>query len=52
MKFLVINSLRHPVVLSYNGEAKTLAPGEKWKITNLNLLGPLPNGVRYVPVDK
>jgi hypothetical protein len=49
-KWIVINGLRHPVVLAYGGEGKTLAPGEKWSITNNNLLGPLPNGVRCIPV--
>jgi hypothetical protein len=51
-KWLVVNGLRHPVILSYNGEGMTLAPGERRSITNPNFLGPLPNGVRCVPVLK
>ena len=52
LRWKVVNGLRHPVTLSYDGESMTLAPGEKRTITNKDMLGALPNGVRVVPFQK
>lgn len=45
---IVINKLKHNVILSYNGEGMVVAPQARAKITNWDKLGSLPRGVMLI----
>lgn len=45
----IVSSLKHPVMISYNGEGTMVPPrGEIQKVQE-SLLGALPNGIKFVP---
>ena len=51
-RYIIKNTLNHPVYISYGGENATIAPKGQFRITNKNLVGALPKGVFVVPFVK
>lgn len=48
----LVNTLDHPVYLSYMGESLVLSPKQKVNNVNKEKVGALPKGVLFIPATK
>lgn len=48
----LVNTLDHPVYLSYMGDTLVLSPKQKVNNVNKEKVGALPKGVLFVPATK
>jgi len=49
---LVVNSMNHPIELSYNGEGMMLSPHARKIVADWQKLGAIPKGVVVIPKTK